>query len=111
MSHKALYCNLHCSSLQVKLSTDVGMDYSSKHSVAPAMTFLLTVKARKESWLGLLAVDQSVYYLRNKSRVTHKKVSSVYRSIEHCRHLYFEQNADLILLLYFYQKLLPQQQA
>ena len=89
----------------------MGMDYSTKHSVAPAMTFLLTVKARKESWLGLLAVDQSVYYLRNKSRVTHKKV--LFLSISPWNiadHLYFERNANLILLPYFYQKLLPQLQ-
>ena len=76
--------------MQVKLSTDLGMEDEPKHSVAPATTFVLSVKANTESWLGLLAVDQSVYYLRNKSRVTLKKVLATCLSIEQCGHNHFE---------------------
>eukprot|EP00794_Sanderia_malayensis_P016274 gene16274-17915_t len=40
----------------------------------PALDFVLRVENQKQSLVGIVGVDQSVYYLRNKSRITHEKV-------------------------------------
>ena len=62
------------------LSLQISIKATNDGDVMPAKNLQLTIAAQKNSLLGFHFVDQSVYYLRNKSRVTHKKVriKSVY---------------------------------
>eukprot|EP00794_Sanderia_malayensis_P016290 gene16290-17928_t len=47
----------------------------------PALNFVLRVENQKQSLVGIVGVDQSVYYLRNKSRITHEKLNLVSKEV------------------------------
>eukprot|EP00795_Rhopilema_esculentum_P010956 gene10956-19791_t len=57
---------------EVLLNTDPAPD----QTYHPAQDFVVKMKTSTKSVVGLLAVDQSIYYLRNESRVTNEKVFS-----------------------------------
>ena len=40
----------------------------------PGSSLRLDIKTESKSTVGLLSVDESVYYLRNESRLTNEKV-------------------------------------
>ncbi|XP_065069021.1 complement C5-like [Rhopilema esculentum] len=57
---------------EVLLNTDPAPDQTFR----PGQDLAVKMKTSTKSVVGLLAVDQSIYYLRNESRVTNEKVFS-----------------------------------
>lgn len=49
---------------------------TSRDQFRPTLPIYMNIKTEGKSLVGLMAVDQSVYYLRNESRLTNKKVIS-----------------------------------